>query len=398
MLRTMHTRKFLVFPILSRRTNPKELNRKSTKEVLQDTARNQYELNKRARRHVFAQAAARGNEWGAAASQLPPPPPRMYADTGSRMRSGSGTSRTTTTSDSGEFFEPVPHHSRSHPTLNASLSPTRIPANLPPMAYSPAQPSGSSTSSFPALSPGGASSIASNPASVLSPIATRMRERDADAMEKYKLRQRSGSATTASTTESPSQNGNVLSGSPSMVPPVEDDDLSALHPLVTVGSVAPRRRLRPSASATQLRTHSHNELASSITPNSTDPSRNRSGTSPAMLKQASSPARHTPSHSETLPLTPTQNSVRPQGIRGGGVWELDKETYIGPPSEYARFPPPPVPPKEPPEKQTTTPTTTTPTSHSRRLPFGILSHKHSDHNTNPNHKRNISMSSIGAKV
>ena len=155
---------------------------------------------------------------------------------------------------------------------------------------------------------------------------------------------------------------------------------------------------RPSASATQLRTHSHNELASSITPNSTDPSRNRSGTSPAMLKQASSPARHTPSHSETLPLTPTQNSVRPQGIRGGGVWELDKETYIGPPSEYARFPPPPVPPKEPPEKQTTTPTTTTPTSHSRRLPFGILSHKHSDHNTNPNHKRNISMSSIGAKV
>ena len=91
------------------------------------------------------------------------------------------------------------------------------------------------------------------------PTATRMRERDADAMEKYRLRQRSGSATTASTTESPSQNGNVLSGSPSMVPPVEDDDLSALHPLVTVGSVAPRRRLRPSASATQLRTHSESQ-------------------------------------------------------------------------------------------------------------------------------------------
>lgn len=326
----------------------------------------------------------------------------MYSNTGSRMRSGSGTSRTTATSDSGEFFDPAPHHSRSHPTLNASLSPSRILANLPPMAYSPAQPSGSSTSSFPALSPGGVSSIApsiaSNPASVLSPIATRMRERDADAMEKYKLRQRSGSATTASTADSPLQNGTVFNSS--MPPPDEDDDLAALHSLVTVGSVAPRRRLRPSASATQLRSNSHNELASPATPNSQDPSRNRSGTSPAMLKQQSSPARHTPSHSETLPLTPTQNSVRPHAIRGGPAWETDpqRDMYMGPPSEYARFPPPPVPPKEPPEKQTT-PTTTTPTSHTRRLPFNILSsHKHSDHNANPNHKRNISMSSIGAKV
>ncbi|CAL1700871.1 unnamed protein product [Somion occarium] len=376
----------------------------SIRDVLQDTARAQYEINKRARRNVFAQAAARGHEWGTMASHLPPPPPRMYNSTsgGSRMRSGSGTSRTTTTSDSGDFFDVGPHHTRSHPTLNASFSPSRQLSNLPSGGFSPAQPSGSSTSSFPTLSSAGVTSLApslsSNPASVLSPIATRMRERDADAMEKYKLRQRSGSGATTSTSDAPTQNGPTTSSS------AAEDDLSALHSLVTVGSVAPRRRLRPSASATQLRSNGQPELFSNLPQAQHDAARNRSGTSPAMLKQQSSPATHghSSSYSEAIqPVTPTQGNLRPPVIRTGSSRDADpaKDKYTGPPSEYAKFPPPPPPPKDPPERAVASGNTTPTTTHTRRLPFNILSHKHGDHHgANSSHKRNMSISSIGAKA
>ncbi|GBE79660.1 hypothetical protein SCP_0208600 [Sparassis crispa] len=363
----------------------------STRDTLQDAARTQFELNKKARRNVFAQAAARGTEWGAASGQMHPPTLREYEySNGSvRMRSGSGTSRTTATSESDLNDSQVLGQSpQSNPSLGSSLSPSRFPIALPSGAHFPAQASGSSSSTFSGTVPPpsklhSASPLAlnPNPASVLSPIATRMRERDADAMEKYKMRQRSGSATTAST-DTHSQNGSAQSVT---APGPSVDDLKPLSTLIAVGSVAPRRRLRPSASAAQL----HSPQPPSASLNTASPHqenvRNRSGTSPAKL----TPPPLTPSPtSEALALpTPTQSSSRPSSFRPGQSDGLPKKSYTGPPSEYAKFPPPPL--EEHPERSATP----TIPSHLRRLPFNLLSsHKNSldSHIAAGGHRRNAS--------
>ncbi|KAI0638094.1 ankyrin repeat-containing domain protein [Trametes polyzona] len=349
----------------------------STRETLQDTARIQFENNKKARRNVFQQAASRGTDWAANASmQVYPPSPReyTYASSGSvRMRSGSGTSRTTTTSDSGDVYESVGQSSSRFWS-----SPSRRPAPLP--------------SSTPISQPNSATLLpnsSSNPASALSPIATRMRERDADAMEKYKMRQRSGSATTAST-DSPSQNESV-SPPPPAPPPKDKDDISSLSSLVTVGSVAPRRRLRPSASAAQLRT---SPQPLTIPSNSQEP-RSRSGTSPAMLKPANGFSPSSNGDASALP-TPTQNSTsRPSIGRAGSQPAVPEKDYTGPSIDYARFPPPPVVTEEP--ERVSTPTTATAPTHSRRLPFNLLSsHKNSlDQDVRgASHRRNASVNAV----
>ncbi|TCD60189.1 hypothetical protein EIP91_010603 [Steccherinum ochraceum] len=366
----------------------------NTKDVLQDTARAQFELNKRSRRNVFAQAAARGHEWGSLAQHMPPPPPpRMYHATGVRMRSGSGTSRTTTTSDSGELFESLstPQPSRSHPTLSSSLSPSRQPTTLPG-AYSPAQASASSngsTSTFSIPSPAAAQSQSSlansfSAASALSQYATRMRERDADAIEKYKNRQRSGSGATVST-DAASQNGSYQSLT-NGVPKQTEDDIAALTSLATIGSVAPRRNLRPSASAAQLRSPTTSTMSTSNTqPSTQEMLRNRSGTGPATMGPTPLPLTSQSPPEAGLSATPTQTPTLRQG----------KGYFTGPPTDYARFPPPP--PKsatpreqvEPPRPNPTTPTTP------RRLPFTNLLSSHHKHNSEHagSHKRN---SSLGA--
>ncbi|OSX60311.1 hypothetical protein POSPLADRAFT_1147513 [Postia placenta MAD-698-R-SB12] len=354
----------------------------TTREVLQDTARAQFENNKKARRNVFAQAAARGTEWGGTPDVGPPPPPKAYsiANGSVRMRSGSGTSRTTTTSDSGDQLDNVAIHStRSHPSLASSLSPPRPPAQLPSGSHSPAQPSASSSGStaFSANSPSPQPHTQllpnHNPASALSPIATRMRERDADAMEKYKLRQRSGSATTAST-DNQSQNSSPAGPAPT------DDDIKPLNSLVTVGSVAPRRRLRPSASAAQLRSNPHPPAlvpGSGSSSSQQDMLRHRSGTSPAMLKHITPPISPTSTHDSMGLSTPTQSSSRPTLRRRDEV--ISREGFTGPPGDYARFPPPPEPEEFIERTRTITPTTAislatpAPPSHSRRLPFNLLS-------------------------
>ncbi|KAH9853575.1 hypothetical protein C2E23DRAFT_821890 [Lenzites betulinus] len=368
----------------------------STRDTLQDTARIQFENNKKARRNVFQQAAARGTDWAAtAARQVYPPSPREYAfvNNGSvRMRSGSGTSRTTTTSDSGDVLESTPAQSSRFWS-----SPSRRPTALPSATHSAGQPSASSSASTfgfapsPISQPGSATLLpngGSNPASALSPIATRMRERDADAMEKYKMRQRSGSATTAST-DSPSQNEPA---SPPPAPPPKDDDISALSSLVTVGSVAPRRRLRPSASAAQLRTVPQPLTIPSN--QSIQEPRSRSGTSPAMLKQTNGFSSAT-SDPSALP-TPTQNSTsRPSIGRAGSQPALPDKNYTGPSIDYARFPPPPAVTEEP--ERMMTPTTATSSTHSRRLPFNLLSsHKNSldQHVSSASHRRNASVNAV----
>ena len=217
----------------------------STKETLQDTARMQFENNKKQRRNIFAQAAARGNEWGGILPSPPPVPAKNHMT--SRMRSGSGTSRTTATSDSGEPDNLTVGQLSSSPTQQStgsmlfghSLSSYRAPLTSSSNGTTSQVPLGSTKGSLPLLSP------PPNPASALSPIANRMRERDADAMEKYLLRSRSGSQGTSST-DTKSQNGSTFA---SAGPSANGDDITAL----ISGSVTPRR-LRPSMSAAQLRT------------------------------------------------------------------------------------------------------------------------------------------------
>ncbi|KAI0796309.1 hypothetical protein BC629DRAFT_1286622 [Irpex lacteus] len=357
-----------------------------TKDVLQDTARAQFEMNKKARRNVFAQAAARGNEWGSANTPIPPVPPRLsngsvprMVNSSMRMRSGSGTSRTTTTSDSGDWNESYTGTSQSQSQSRSNtLAPSAASSLSPPRNGVP----------LPATQTGALSAAQSAAAANgLSPIASRMRAVDAEAMEKYKLRQRSGSAATAST-DAPSQNGSGLSShGPS------EEEMTSLHSFATVGSVAPRRRLRPSASAAQLRSPPQPPSSTSSSAIHQE-TRARNGSSPGILKRhpsLSSATSLATSSKESTPTTPTQSisrtfaSSRPS--LSSEMREKEKE-FMGPSAEYAKFPPPPAAPPQPPEKDSRDrdrvessgrekEKSTTPTSaYTRRIPF-FSSHKHS---------------------
>ncbi|KAJ8523426.1 hypothetical protein ONZ45_g136 [Pleurotus djamor] len=332
----------------------------STRDTLQDTARMQYENNKKMRRAVFAQAAAKGHEWGGTpvTTALPLPP---------RMRSGSGTSRTTATSDSADMdvLGSLPTHSQPsisssppRPSMSSFFHSSRS------HTHSPNLSSASSASTFSALAPNPPSINASTLASALSPVATKMRERDASAMERYMRRNRSGSQGTSS--DNRSQNGSVAQ--------VED---SVPTPLPITGSVTPRR-LRPSMSAAQLRPTPETPLKSS---DALQPElRNRSGTSPTTTRPSISSipilTRSSSTSQSPHPLTHLTSN-------GNIIDEPDR--YTGPPSQYARFP-------EPPPAETDS-NTTTPT---RRLGFHHLLNKpHPSDPPNPSiHRRGLSATAV----
>lgn len=218
-------------------------------QTLQETARLQFENNKRARRNIYAQAASRGNEMRIRSEQEEShrEETKLTSIVLNRLRSGSGT---TSTSESNTDYE----------TSSASLSSIQRPANRPHQSSmsssnssamrsngenqtpshtsSPAQPLASRTGSaippttsrtiqppnFPTASQTQAQKEAG-----LSPIANRMRKRDADAMAQYMSRNVSG----MSDIGSPSTNG-----------------LSSVEQNITPQS---SRILRPSASAAVLR-------------------------------------------------------------------------------------------------------------------------------------------------
>ncbi|KAJ7638970.1 ankyrin repeat-containing domain protein [Roridomyces roridus] len=323
----------------------------STKDTLQDTARLQFENNKKSRR-----AAARGNnsEWGLQ-SQPPPPPPktRDFRQSPNRMRSGSGTSRTTTTSDSGEMESnglaagPRSQSSSSSPSTgpNPYLSPHGAP---------------SSNGAFPASSRG--ANPPSNATSSISPVATRMRERDADAREKYLNRARSGSQGTSST-DNKSQNGSFLN-----LGEGDDDIISSNRAGSQSGTTTPRR-LRPSMSAAQLRTTPETLNIVTALPSSSE-NRTRSGTNPTAPRPI-------------LPLLSRSSSISasPHVLKGGdqSIFE-ESGNYTGPPAQYAQFPEPPL------ADDSSTPT-------GRRLPFPNLRSK-PPHGDPPNHRRGMSATSV----
>jgi uncharacterized protein len=318
------------------------------------------------------------------------------------MRSGSGTSRTTTTtttSDSGEFeSQPTLSRTRHVPASLSSISPPQNATPLPPHPQSPPYPSASSLGSNSILSapsptpqPHASLAPAASHAPRLSPTASRMRERDAEAMEAYKLRQRSGSAATTST-DAPSLNGSTVP----LTVKSSEDDITSIQSLVTVGSVAPRRLLRPSASAAQLRGPPQPLVSAGPSAPSRQPdTRNRSGTDPEVLHQ------HSPSSSMSSaakvesslasPATPT--ATRPPLLKASSSRDSSNDKdYTGPSSEFAKFPPPPA--TEPAERSHT--------PLSRRLPFNLLSsHKHSNGDQHHHlfaHKRNSSANSVVSRI
>ena len=339
----------------------------STKDTLQDTARMQFENNKKQRRNIFAQAAARGNEWG---GSLPTPVPVPKDHMACRIRSGSGTSRTTATSDSGEPDNLITGQMSSSPSQHStgsnffghSLSSYRAPHGSPSTSQAP-----------PGSTKGSLLNPPPNPALALSPIANRMRERDADAMEKYLLRSRSGSQGTSST-DTKSQNGSAFA---SAGPSANGDDITAM----ITGSVAPRK-LRPSVSAAQLRTTQ--PLNASSSGKSIYPADIRTGSS---ISPTTSTTRGGVS---PIPLL-TRSSSMTKSLRS--IASVDRlsfdeaEEYPGPPSLHARSPSPP--------SSSIVKGECVPATNGRRKGFHILSKplQSFETSTGSNHRRKISATS-----
>ncbi|KAI9448180.1 ankyrin [Lactarius indigo] len=292
----------------------------SVRDTLESTARAQVEHNKRARR-VFAQAAARGAELDGYETSVKD----LGLKDSMRNRTESRPLPFTT-----HTVLAHPRAARVHSRLPCLLPPIPIPAYLPPLIRHPA----------------------------LSPIASRVRKHDANAMEAYLRRNRSGSGSTdAKMVEFPSPAGSsqVSSG-----PSVNGDNIASL-PNVR-GSVAPRRRLRPSSSAAQLRNHTKPPFIDIA-------QRNRAGTNPT-TRLPSSP--RSPLSDTFVPVSPAGRGLPSRNSSLNALStsndDAESERFVGPSSDYAVFPDPPEEDLSP----TVTPTVTnTPTS--RRLPFNILS-------------------------
>jgi hypothetical protein len=180
-----------------------------------------------------------------------------------------------------------------------------------------------------------------------------VREQDADAREKYMRRNRSGS----SSTDTKSQTGATFSSGLAVHDEVPND-------LSQSGTITPRR-LRPSASAAQLRN----------TPDSPNLAehRNRAGTNPS-AKPLPSPIPQLSRSSST------SNSPRTSILTGAAE---DPNVYHGPPSQYAKFPEPP-----PANEDSSTPIA------SRRKGFQILSKPSHALDHSSNHRRGMSATAV----
>jgi hypothetical protein len=270
-------------------------------------------------------------------------------------------------------------------------SPSTHSTNLPsagsiPQYYN--QISAGSSSTFSMTSPSlPVSSGLPTTQSTLSPIATRMLERDADAMEKYKRRNRSGSGATTST-DAPSQTESVgylnLNG-------VEGEEVIPPMNSLVNGSVQPRRLLRPSASAAQLRSNGNG--FGLVSRGSQEMLRSRSGTNPVEIHPSGSSSSFSTINGNhqmnggsnaTTPTRPRPGGSSIRTLSGGRADDRDDGDYTGPSELYAHFPPPDPTPRLPPPTRPSTnrtdrsgkgPSGTSPavmTSH-RRIPFHILS-------------------------
>jgi len=245
--------------------------------TLQETARAQFESNKRARRNIFAQAAARGSERGNSNTNTRALD-RSKSDRDeekeiSRLRSGSGGSRMTSTTNSdavntadydssGVHLPPstLKHYGplagqATNVSSGSSLGlprPNLTPASLssPSKGVSPAPPPASSTSGFSSSTSTNSNKNAQSDYSALSPVATRVRDRDADLMAEYVKRTRSGSGGLQSAPGTQPVGGS--DGNPQ--PPESSHTSPGPNALSLADGVSrPLRRLKPSTSAASLR-------------------------------------------------------------------------------------------------------------------------------------------------
>ncbi|KAG6869303.1 hypothetical protein C0993_000056 [Termitomyces sp. T159_Od127] len=343
---------------------------KGNEELVRDTARLTVENNKKSRKNLLhAQALAdRGNDWNGT-SPIPVPPPNLpsrHRDTRARMRSSSGTSRsTTTTSDFGDLDSNGLATGLSQSSFSASSSPSQ-PSTGSNSYYHTQHLTSPMTATSSTLTFSGSSSTnqasslnpPANSLASLSPIANRVRERDADARERYLSRNRSGSQGTSST-DYRSQNGSFFA---SAGPSANGDNITALNSVSNGGTSTPRR-LRPSASAVQLRTvHTPAHTIHTL-----PESRHRAGTGSSQR-----------SVSSALLTRSLSTSTSPRSMTPGVE---ESESYMGPPSQYAQFPEPPLPNEE---------ETSTPVVQHRRKAFHILSKPLPPIDASINHRRGMS--------
>ncbi|KAF8272575.1 hypothetical protein EI94DRAFT_1718306 [Lactarius quietus] len=130
--------------------------------------------------------------------------------------------------------------------------------------------------------------------------------------------------------------------------------------------IAPRRRLRPSSSAAQLRNHTRPPFIVTTAADSQDTSRNRAGTNPS-TRLPNSP--RSPQSDTFGPVSPSGQALPSRNSSLNALSDdAEPESFAGPSSDYAVFP---DPPEEDPSPTVTPTVTNTPTSH--RLPFHILS-------------------------
>lgn len=321
----------------------------TTQETLENAARVRYEDNKRSRsRNALAQhAAARNSEWlddevptptmspsptkrQAALPAIPPLPSNHHRDNSATTRSASHSTASS--------VDAAPYQSRSSPLQLPSGNPRsrstsgQSSPRPPPLqngSFAPPPSSLSRTHNAP-------------PGKVSKQVVDRMRERDADAIEKYMNRARSGSASTDTKSQSGSNFSSV--GQPSQV-----DELTQMQTFPKSGATTPRR-LRSSVSASQLRLGS---TVASPSPSAVQQpngeTRSRAGTNPSNIR----------------PAMTLHNSSSSAGGDQSRVWHQsvfeEPESFTGPPSQYATFPEPPM------EQDAYTPTMS-----SRRIGFHNL--------------------------
>lgn len=312
----------------------------ATQQALQIQAQTYLENTKRSRSRKNP-SVSQNDEWAGSPSIAVPSASSSRGairKLAARMRSGSATSQTTETSDSGDADQ------RNLPPVYNSISVSSSPRSQPSASASGSvfiaqqatnqttngRAPVASTSSIGTLRPN------ANPAAALSPIAKRMQAQDADAMEKYmnQNRTRSGSSSTADTK---SQNGTATLSSAGLSIQADDDPL--IIPTRN-DSLGPHRTLRVSRSAAQLRTRSPTPAAD---PTPQEQPRSRSGTNPTMPRPV---PIITTSHRLTRSTSHTSDSSpgRPQlDQRNGSLDEEEEpESFTGPPSQYAVFPEPPL--------------------------------------------------------
>lgn len=275
-----------------------------------------------------------------------------------RNRSGSGTTATSDSSNANMF--PRVQGNGSSPSYSNSGSYVHV----HPMS----QANGNGKSSH---APGSSQSLVppANGSSALSPIVTRMRERDADAMAKYNMRNRSGSAST----DTKSANGSTNA---------ETNGIDSVSSLPPSGASTPRRRLRPSLSAAQLRSTPQPPSIITTSPSQNDSTRSRQGPS-------SGGSRFSPTSIVSHAFGSRNNSTTDNRRDARALFEVDepKENLTGPPSRFAQFPDPPWTADS--SSSSSTPTVTP--GSTRRLPFNLLSKVHSEPlATHPAHRRGSS--------